>query len=78
MPANKKDGSLKSRKRERKKPEDTYSIWDSPYTLFDSEYGRMNYKHWCLQEIARLAKRGKFVELLTAPDGDIALAEIKK
>lgn len=78
MPRIRKNGSPESKKKERTKPEDTYSIWDSPYTLFDSEYGRMNYKHWCLKEKERLAKKGKFVELLTAPDGEIALAEIKK
>lgn len=78
MPREKKDGSQEAKKRERTKPEDTYSIWENPLLLFDSGYGRIMYKNWCKHEIDYLAKRGKFVEILTAPDGDIALAEIKE
>ena len=60
------------------KPDDTYSVWDDPKIWFDSQWGRVNYQQWCEKERDRLAERGKFVEVITAKDGEIALREIEK
>lgn len=60
------------------KPEDTYSVWDGPGVMLDSQWGRVTYRAWCKQEAERLGKKGKFVEIIEWEDGEIALAEIKK
>ena len=74
----KKENAQRGERKKRIKPDDTYSIWDEPTRQFDSQYGMVSYLTWCTKERTRLAERGKFVEIITAEDGEIALAETEK
>ena len=76
MTGNKKPWREEAKKKIYDKPEDTYSIWGDPKEWFDSQWRRVSYQQWCEKERDRLAKKEKFVEIVTAEDGEIALREI--